>query len=248
MEIQRSGYMARKKSGAVDSAYEIILKRILSFELMPGEIVSDLLLSKQLKMSRTPVREAVMRLEIEGLLVRGETRVVVSGISAHDIREICEVREAIENKAAGLILRNGGLSEKQMSELRRFNDEMNRNVEKGDFSTTNDFDDKLHSAIVLFSENNRLAEYYHRMRMQFKRARWLTILNPKYKISVKEHSAIIDALAERNEKKTRAAIEQHLSNAADNFNTVLNDRNVSMLRKSIDLLPLRSAPVKKRLR
>lgn len=240
--------MARKKSGAVDSAYDIILNRILAFEIMPGEIVSDLTLSKQLKMSRTPVREAVLRLTIEGLLVRGETRFYVSGITPHDIKEICEVREAIENKAASLILRKGGLSEKQLAELRHYNDEMNKNVLKGDYSTTNDFDDKLHFAIVSFSGNDRLLEYFKRMRMQFKRARWLTILNPKYKISVLEHASIIEALALKNQKKTRDAIFRHLSNAAENFNTVLNDRNISMLRKSIDLLPCLTAGKKKILR
>ncbi len=225
--------MARKKTPAVDDAYNLILNKILSFELLPGEIVSDFQLSQQLNMSRTPIREAIMRLTMMGLIEQGESRMLVSRITPKDIKEICEVREAIETKAVILILKNGGLTPTQLTNLYSLNREMQEYVSLNNYPSNFDCDHRLHNNLVTYSGNSRLVEFSDRMWLQFKRVRWLTILRPRYNYSIAEHQELIDAISERNLSRAINAVTEHLVNAADNFEAVLNDQTLGILAKRI---------------
>jgi DNA-binding GntR family transcriptional regulator len=226
----------KKKNLAVDDAYREILNKILTFEILPGEVISDFQLSQQLKMSRTPIREAMIRLATEGMIEQGEKKMLVSYITPDDIKEICEVRDAIESKAASLIINNGGLSEAQLSNLYSLNEALRQAVLQFDFSANFQNDDKLHSTLVTYSRNIRLAQYSKLMWIQFMRARWLTILKPRYNDTILEHDEIINAIAAKDLNRAIAAINLHLKKAAENFNTVLNDQNLMMLKKSIHFI------------
>jgi DNA-binding GntR family transcriptional regulator len=228
--------VVKKRNLVGDDAYQKILNKILTFELLPGEVVSDFQLSQHLKMSRTPIREAMMRLMMEGLIEQGEKKMLVSCITPNDIKEICEVRDAIESKAISLIISKGGLAEEQLSHLYSLNEALERAVSQFDFVANFQNDDKLHSTLVTYSRNIRLGQYLNMMWIQFMRARWLTILKPRYHDTVLEHNEIIDAIAAKDRDRAVAAINAHLKNAAENFNTVLNDQNLMMLKKSIHLI------------
>jgi DNA-binding GntR family transcriptional regulator len=232
-QVRSCFHLARKKISAVDHAYTLILNKILAFELLPGETVSDFQLSQQLNMSRTPIREAIMRLKMMGLIEQGEFRMVVSLITPKDIKEICEVREAIEAKAISLIFNNGGLTRSQLTNLYSLNREMEEYVHINNYSFNFDTDHKLHNSIITYSGNSRLVEYSDRMWLQFKRMRWLTILKPRYNDSIAEHQEIIDAMAESNLSRALNATTLHLVNAMKNFDAVLNDQALTSLAKRI---------------
>lgn len=225
--------MARKKTPAVEDAYNLILNKILAFELLPGEVVSDFQLSQQLNMSRTPIREAIMRLTMVGLIEQGESRMLVSRITPKDIKEICEVREAIETKAISLIIKNGGLTQAQLTSLNSLNQEMQKYVSLNNYPANFDADHKLHNTLVNYSGNSRLAEFSYRMWLQFKRVRWLTILKPRYNDAIAEHEELINAIAERDLSRASNTITIHLVNAAANFDAVLNDQTLAILTKRI---------------
>lgn len=225
--------LARKKTAAVDDAYNTILNKILTFELLPGEAVSDFHLSQQLNMSRTPIREAIMRLTMIGLIEQGESKMLVSRITHKDIEEICEVREAIETKAVGLIFKNGGLTQSQLTHLYSLNREMQKFVLLNDYPANFNTDHKLHNCLVTYSGNSRLVEYSDRMWLQFKRVRWLTILRPRYNDSIAEHQELLDAIAQGNLPQALNAVNVHLANATQNFAAMLNDRNLAILAKRI---------------
>lgn len=221
----------KAQSSAVNKAYNIILNKILSFELLPGEVISDFQLAQQLKMSRTPVREAIMWLKMDGLVEPGETKLVVSKITPDDIREICEVREAIESKAVSLILNKGGLTPSQLEKLNSFNSAMS--VFQRDFVRNCDLDDQFHNTLVSYSGNSRLVEFSEKMHMQIIRTRWLTVLNPKFDKSKEEHQEIINALTEGNEARAIKAVNTHLANATKNFHEALYDQNLSELIRNL---------------
>jgi DNA-binding GntR family transcriptional regulator len=103
--------MARLKSDASNIAFTNIKNRINKFDLMPGDTISDLAISEELKMSRTPVREAIFNLIQYNLVEKQKTKFVVKPIPIEDIKEILQLREAIETKACELIIDNGGFSE-----------------------------------------------------------------------------------------------------------------------------------------
>jgi len=225
--------LARKRTYAVNDAYDVILQKILSFELMPGEAVSDSLLAQQLNMSRTPIREAIVRLVTEGLIEQGETRMLVKTISPNDITELLDVREAIETKAVRLIIQSGGLSTAQIQELNDANEEMRKHVEGNDFQKNFIADDHLHNLLVKFSDNSRLYGYSVIMQMQCHRARWLTVFSPRYRESIDEHRAIIEALARGDLNDSLKAVETHLMHAMANFKSVLFDSNTSQFMRRI---------------
>ncbi len=105
--------MPRLKGNASDTALKKIVQKINDYELSSGEIVSDLELSNELNISRTPVREAMQQLIDIGLLERTATKVVVRSITLTDIAEIFQIREAIEIMSVKIILSRGGLNETQ---------------------------------------------------------------------------------------------------------------------------------------
>ena len=90
-----------KDNSLTNKAYETIRQQIFDFDLFPGQIVSDYLLSKELNMSRTPIRQALMRLKNEGLLEEqiGKKNYRVSTITKEDIQDLFDFREGIETTA-----------------------------------------------------------------------------------------------------------------------------------------------------
>ena len=88
-----------KKSKAWEKAYDRIKDMILTMKIKPGEIVSENNLSKQLGISRTPVREAIKALEQEGLIIASNRRKRVYVLTVKEIEEIFELKKAIESAA-----------------------------------------------------------------------------------------------------------------------------------------------------
>lgn len=230
--------MARKKGPAADQAYEIILNRIMSFDLLPGDTVSDHALALNLDMSRTPIREAMQRLVHEGLIKNAGTKWVVASLTLKDIAEICQVREALESKAVELIFRNGGLNDSQIDHLRDINMQMRKYVEEKDYEHNFTCDDRFHAAILIYSQNGRLIEQFDRLRLQILRARWLTVYRSAstYHQSLKEHEAIIDGLKSGNLALTRECIGCHMRVAEENFGQIFDNDNMDMPLKSLNLL------------
>lgn len=212
--------MARRKGPQAQQAYEFIKKRIQNFELAPGAPVSDHALEQELNMSRSPIREAIMRLSADGLVELTGTGAQVSGLTLKDIIEICQVRRALEVAAVEILMENGGLSEQRKEELTT----CYRNL-----TTTTDiernyyYDDLFHDMIVNMSGNQRLVAISNQMRAQMHRARWLNSVLPNRRAeSDQEHEDIYRALIGNDAQASVEAIANHLDRSEENFRTVLS--------------------------
>ena len=102
--------MPRIGRDSVATATEILLNKIENYEIKSGDVVSDAEIAKELGVSRTPVREAMMLLVDNGVLERKRSKFIVSPIHLDDIIEIIEVREAIEVKVLEIILNKDRVS------------------------------------------------------------------------------------------------------------------------------------------
>lgn len=225
--------MARKRTAAAKVAYEAILEKILSFDVAPGATISDSQLAEELKMSRTPVREAMVRLTVEGLIEQGESSMFVKPMTATDIRELLEVRDALESKAVELIMAKGGVSAENRAQLLYWNDQMRHHVEHNNFALNFQADDQFHRLLISCADNSRLNEYANQLRLQIHRVRWLTIIQPDYLSSVEEHQAIIDALSGGDTAVALEAIKAHIRHASENFHAVIHDEHSGGLMKLI---------------
>jgi len=176
-------------------AYQEIKRRILENEIAPNEIFLEQELAEILEMSRTPVREALIRLSNEGIVeVRPRHGMRVLPLSAQDMTEIYAVLTALESKAAETIAING-LSEEQLDILYDCVNEMDQALEKNDLVWWGKADERFHRFLVEYSENKRLINIVNMYWDQSHRARMLTLhLRPKPVDSNNDHRSVVTAI------------------------------------------------------
>lgn len=224
------------KTGFVQIAYDRILHDILSFKLKPGDSVSDYQLSKDSGMSRTPVREAIQKLMYDSLVVLENGKAVVADISEEDIREITELRSALERQAIEIILTRQPLSSQALSQLRQLNNELQEAIKARDYKRNFGIEDRFHGLLVKSCGNKRIMEAYEQYHLLMVRARWLSIFYPDYEPTLDEHAAIIDALESGNREAAIAALDRHMHSSYKHFSRVFTDPEIKAAAKFVALL------------
>lgn len=213
--------MARKKGPQVDDAYEYIKNKIMTFEFAPGSDISDYKLEQQLEMSRSPIREAIMRLSSDGLIEVANNKTIVAPMTLKDIVEICQVRKAIEIAAIEILFENSGPGQPLLDSLLERMESMKR---AGDLAKNYALDDQFHSLLLEAAANSRIMDIGNKMRLQISRARWLNIFMPsRLGYANSEHAEIYDALAARDMERAKAAMGKHLDNSTESFEAVLSN-------------------------
>lgn len=216
--------MPRLKGNASDTALKKIVQKINDYELSSGEIVSDLELSNELNISRTPVREAMQQLIDIGLLERTATKVVVRSITLTDIVEIFQIREAIEIMSVKIILSNGGLTEAQKLELMDIHQNLCNDISNGNFDKNFSDDTAFHEKLIEYSGNSRMEDISRRISLQSQRLRWLTLLTPsRYAGTRDEHERIIQGILNQDFDSTARAIQEHLQGSLENYTQILHN-------------------------
>lgn len=224
------------KTGFVQIAYDRILHDILSFKLKPGDSVSDYQLSKDSGMSRTPVREAIQKLMYDSLVVLENGKAVVADISEEDIREITELRSALERQAIEIILTRQPLSSQALAQLRQLNNELQEAIKARDYKRNFGIEDRFHGLLVKSCGNKRIMEAYEQYHLLMVRARWLSIFYPDYEPTLDEHAAIIDALESGNREAAIAALDRHMHSSYKHFSRVFTDPEIKAAAKFVALL------------
>jgi DNA-binding GntR family transcriptional regulator len=206
----------------VESAYLQIKERILNNEYQPGFQAMEPEVAKQLGMSRTPVREALIRLANEGLveiIPRRGMRVVP--LSVADMEEIYQVLTALEAMAAEVLARR----EPTLEELAPMEDAVNRlneALENDDLDAWAVADEKFHRSLLELCGNQRLASMAATVYDQAFRARMISLrLRPKPWKSNEEHKALLDAIKEGDWQKARKIHGDHRRNASRVLTEVL---------------------------
>lgn len=213
--------MARPKSEATNIAFNTIKDRINNYDLVPGDTVSDLNLSNELNMSRTPIREAIILLEQCNLIVKEKHKYVVRDIRQEDINEILDIRIAIESLAAKLIIENGGLTKDQIAILEDLEVKYNKSIEDKNYNLNFKIDSTFHKNITEFSGNKRLFTIMKNISIQGERLRWMSILTPsRVDTAAKEHKDIVQYLREKNQEKVIETITNHLNLTRINYNKI----------------------------
>lgn len=206
------------KPSLVDGAYEALKGAIRDNTFAPGYQGSEQEIASQLGMSRTPVHEAIIRLQEEGLVrVLPRRGVVVCAISPDDMREIYDVIIAIETACAELLAdRPGEEREPIVAELTGLNTQMQSALAADDLLGWAKADGRFHQLLVERSGNGRLARMFHTIMDQSHRARMMTLrLRPKPVASVREHRAIVEAIRKGDPQAARERARRHRVAARD---------------------------------
>ncbi len=203
------------KSSRTESAYYRLRHEILTNQLPPGTQMSEPEYALRLGMSRTPVHEALLRLEAEGLvklIPRHGARVLT--VSVDDLREIYEILTSLESQAAGaLAMRNPGREE--LAELERATIDMERALESRDLDAWADADRRYHRELLHLHGNSRLIAVVQKLSDQAHRARMLTLRQREFpRQSTEEHRQILDAIVAGDAERAHDLFYRHRQRAA----------------------------------
>lgn len=214
------------KVSLVEEAYEKIKQKICDFELYPGQEISDFTLSKELSMSRTPIRQALGQLENDGLIYDGGQGrgYIVCEITAEEIRDIFAARECIETMSLKLAMERG-ITEAAFACLEKINRQMEEMDQKGNIKRQFYFDQQFHNYLVFLSENKRLIRFYESLRIQLSRLRVLSYLERSYqKKAYNDHSRVLECIRNKDGDGAVKAIAVHIETSCDDYCDLLTNR------------------------
>ncbi len=178
--------------------------------LRPGERLNERLLCGQLGISRTPLREAIKLLAIEGLVTLLPNRgAVVAALDPGRVAEAFQVMGALEGLAGELACRHA--TPEQIAEIRALHDEMVAMHTQGDLAAYFRYNQAIHLKIVEAARNASLAMVYRQLNANVRRARYMANLSKeRWDDAVHEHEAILAALEARDVAKLRALLQEHM--------------------------------------
>ena len=195
-----------------DVVFRTLRHKILLGEIRPGERLMEVKLTKMLGVSRTPIREAIKMLSMEGLVsVTPRKGAVVTEITAQDLQDVLEVRRALEELAVSLACER--INARGIEALDASLNTFRAAIQDGDVTTIATIDEEFHKIIFAASENRRLIEMINHLSEQMYRYRVAYIQNPDtHGKLLEEHEAIYHYICERNVEAAKAAINSHIEN------------------------------------
>ena len=197
--------------------YQILKSQILEGNLQPGTKLIENTLSEQLGVSRTPIREAIKQLVAESFVktIPGHGT-FVNNVSIEDLKEVLEVRGALEGLAVKLVIKN--IKEKEIKELEEILWEMQKYSIEKDLVSFSKCSSKFQALILEISKNNLLIRMRKNICDRSHRYRIISLSSPKrLKYSFEEHQAIFEAIKEKNSEKAERLCQIHTENVFKNI-------------------------------
>ncbi len=198
--------------------YENLKKRIINHSLNPGEPLNESVLTKELGISKTPIREALQQLEKEGFVenIPGKGS-FVSRISIQDIREIFEIREILECDVIRRVASKGDLNKAEAEAIgKKFESSgADANMTPRSYFKAGV---QIHTFIFETFGNKRLLEFYRRLQEHIERMRlyfFNQVQQERSEQSFKEHLEILNALIAQDPQRSEKAMRDHLQNSLE---------------------------------
>lgn len=197
--------------------FNAIEDAILNGEYKDGESLSELKISSELGVSRTPVREALMRLENEGLVKNIPNKgAVVVGVTEKDIEDIYAIRIRIEGLAANLAASN--INEDELRALEKIADLQEFYLYKNDIEQIFELDSDFHKIIYEASRSRPLRFMLTNFHNYIKHARDISVnAQGRAEKTVAEHRAILEAIRKGDSLLAESLTAEHITNAKNNF-------------------------------
>ena len=193
-----------------ETVFQTLRKAILTGKLEPGERLTEIRLGKILGTSRTPIREAIRKLELEGLvtIVPG-SGARVAQITERQLQDVLEVRRALDMLCARLASKR--ITPEEKRELRKANEDFRDSVRKGNFLDIAEADVRFHDVIIRASKNqtmmtvlDRLADNIYRYRFEFIKD------DQRYEKLISEHEDLYQAIVNGDGERAAEAAALHI--------------------------------------
>ena len=193
-----------------DVVFNTLRQSILTGELKPGERLMEIHLADKLGVSRTPIREAIRKLELEGLVTKS-------------LRDVLEVRRALDALAVELACER--ITPSQLEQLREACDAFERETKRGDANRVARADVALHDIILVASGNARLMQMVSNLSQQMYRYRLEYVKDGgSYERLIREHRTIYEAIRDKDPATGARTIKAHIDNQEKTVIQMISDR------------------------
>lgn len=202
---------------STEEVYLLLRSKLLTLEFKPGQLLSEKEIVSHFKLSRTPVRQALLKMELDGIIeIIPRKGAFIKFLSMKDIKEVYQIRKALEGMAARLATENN-ISLATLSEYEKFYSDLLKKNAKLSLEKIVDMGLEFHNFIIDSADNQRINNILKGLRVQLEMTR-MFFLNPKQKRprslqSIEEHLAIIAALKKRDPDLAEARMREHIANA-----------------------------------
>ena len=195
-----------------DVVFNTLRKAILTGKLKPGERLMEVHLASRLGVSRTPIREAIRKLELEGLVIMIPRRgAEVAQITEKSLKDVLEVRRALD--ALSVELACDRITEEEIRSLKDACDEFENAVKGKEVSVIAKADVALHDIIVQAAGNQRLQQLVNNLAEQMYRYRFVYIKDEsQHEKLIAEHKEIYESIANRDKERASKAAKIHIDN------------------------------------
>ena len=195
-----------------DVVFNTLRKAILTGNLKPGERLMEVHLANKLGVSRTPIREAIRKLELEGLVIMIPRRgAEVAQITEKSLKDVLGVRRALD--ALSIELACDRITEEEIAALKEACHEFELATKGKDTSIIAKADVKLHDIIVEATGNQRLQQLINNLAEQMYRYRFVYLKDERqHEKLIAEHKEIYESIIEKNKERAMAAAKLHIDN------------------------------------
>jgi DNA-binding GntR family transcriptional regulator len=211
--MRSDGASSLPKDGVrADRIYERLREGIVSGELIPGERLVERSLARMMGVSRTPVREALHRLEVRGFVQTTNRETVVAVHSQEDLHDLCIAREGMEGLTARLAA--AGRGDLDLMTFDRIMAATELAVEANDVPKLVSLNHAFHEGVWIASRNRYLANELRLLRGLIERLQQTTLADPgRQHESVQEHRELLSALRERDCDAAEQITRRHFQTA-----------------------------------
>ncbi len=204
--------------------YELLKKKIINFDLMPGQLLIVQDVAKELDISRTPVREAMVRLRSEGLLADSTGRKFrVSNISWEFISDLYAARKMLEGYAVEQLAR--AMPQNFLEQMDASIRQLQQGLRENNYDLVFYGDMEFHRLITDACGNIVIREWVESLYDRQMRVRFLTMaVQNRPQATLEEHTKIYQAFCQKNFAAAKRLLEQHLQNTPDALEALRNDK------------------------
>ena len=208
---------------AADSAaqiYEHVKTMAMTFEIRPGERVNEVEIARSLNVSRTPLREALNRLLMEGFLTRAPNRGFIGrALDAKQVFDLYELRRALEGSIAAIACERA--TDEELLELERFVKASKDRPEDTNASALLALDEQFHERVARLTRNEEMVRALASINARIHYFRWIDMRNGRRRHTQQEHLRIVKALQSRDAAAVTKLMSGHISQRLDRIVDVI---------------------------
>jgi DNA-binding GntR family transcriptional regulator len=220
--LARTRRRPRPPANLAERAYEQLRAMAITYQFRPLERLAEADLAKRLKVSRTPIREALNRLVTEGLLVFTPNRgFQCRPLDAKEIFDLYEVRRTLETTAVRLAAERA--TDEELAELAAFLATSRAAPDDASVVDLVGLDEAFHERIAFMSRNAELLRILRNINARIRFCRWIDMENGRRAATQTEHAEVLEALAARDAERCTAIMNGHITRRLDQIVEVIRE-------------------------